>query len=267
MPEPVDFFIHVPKTAGTTMLRIIEDRYPPGSVESLYLAPPDEAKARIAKIGPQTRIVAGHVDYSYSRNFPGPFRAFAMLREPVDRAISLFYFVKREASHPSHQAVLEGAITIEEMSREQGGMQARFIAGYSPTEPVDDDTLLAQAKQHLVEKLAVFGLTERFDETLLLLTKALGWTLRGYARKNVAKERPSKDATDPVLLAAIRDASAVDVALYEFARDFFEKQIATQPPEFAADLAALRRDALVVDGVSRVREGIGLIARKLGLGK
>ena len=112
MPEPVDFFIHVPKTAGTTMLRIIEDRYPPGSVESLYLAPPEDAAARIARIGPETRIVAGHVDYGYGRHFPRPFRAFAMLREPVERAISLFYFVKREPSHPSHQAVLDGAIKI-----------------------------------------------------------------------------------------------------------------------------------------------------------
>jgi len=267
MPEPVDFFIHVPKTAGTTMLRIIEDRYPPGSVESLYLAPPEEAAARIAKIGPQTRIVAGHVDYGYSKHFAGPFRAFAMLREPVDRAISLFYFVKREPSHPSHQAVVDGKITIEEMSREQGGMQARFIAGYSPTEAVDDATLLAQAKVHLVEKFAVFGLTERFDETLLLLTKALGWTLRGYARQNVTKKRPSKDATDPALLAAIREASAVDVVLYEFAHELFEKQIDAQPPEFADELSVLRRDAMVVDGVSRVREGIGSIARKLGLGK
>ena len=266
MPEPVDFFIHVPKTAGTTMLRIIEDRYPPGSVESLYLAPPEEAAARIAQIGPRTRIVAGHVDYSYSRNFSGPFRAFAMLREPVERAISLFYFVKREPSHPSHQAVVDGKITIEEMSREQGGMQARFIAGYSPVEPVSDNTLLAQAKDHLVEKLAVFGLTERFDETLLLLTQALGWKRRGYARMNVTKKRPSKDATDPALLAAIREASAVDVALYEFARELFEKRLAGQPPGFGEKLAALRRGAMVVEGVNRVREGIGSIARKLGLG-
>ena len=266
MPEPVDFFIHVPKTAGTTMLRIIEDRYPPGSVESLYLAPPEEAAARIAKIGPQTRIVAGHVDYSFSRNFPGPFRAFAMLREPVERAISLFYFVKREPSHPSHLAVLDGKITIGEMSREQGGMQARFIAGYSPVEPVDDATLLAQAKENLAEKLAVFGLTERFDETLLLLTHALGWKVRGYARMNVTKQRPGKAATDPALLAAIREASAVDVALYEFAREIFEQRLAAQPPGFAEELAALRRDTRVVEGVSRVREGIGSLARKLGLG-
>ena len=265
MPEPVDFFIHVPKTAGTTMLRIIEDRYPSGSVESLYLASPEEATARIAKIGPRTRIVAGHVDYSYSRNFPGPFRAFAMLREPVERAISLFYFVKREPSHPSHEAVREGRITIEEMSREQGGMQARFIAGYSPTEAVDEHILLAQAKAHLVEKLAVFGLTERFDETLLLLTNALGWKLRGYARANVTRKRPSQRATDPALLAAIRECSAVDIALYEFARELFEQRIAAQPPEFASQLAALRRDANLVHGVSRVREGLRSIAQKFGL--
>ena len=165
MPEPVDFFIHVPKTAGTTMLRIIEDRYPEGSVESLYLAPPEEAAMRIAKIGPETRIVAGHVDYGFGRHFPRPFRAFAMLREPVERAISLFHFVKRERSHPAHQAVLDGAITIELMSQEQGGMQARFVAGYSPTEQVEPGILLAQAKENLAQKLAVFGLTERFDET------------------------------------------------------------------------------------------------------
>ncbi len=266
MPEPVDFFIHVPKTAGTTMLRIIEDRYPAGSVESLYLAPPEEAAARIAKIGSRTRIVAGHVDYSYGRNFPGSFRAFAMLREPVERAVSLFYFVKGEPSHPSHREVLAGKISIEEMSREQGGMQARFIAGYSPTEPVAPDVLLASAKENLGQKLAVFGLTERFDETLLLLTRALGWKMRGYARTNVTKKRPRKDATDPALIATIRELSVVDLALYEFARELFEERLAAQPPEFATQLAALRRDVKIVDGVSRVKEGIGSLARKLGLG-
>ena len=267
MSDPVDFFIHVPKTAGTTMLRIIEDRYPQGSVESLYLAPPEDAAARIAKIGPGTRIVAGHVDYGYSRQFPRPFRAFAMLREPVERAISLFYFVQREPTHPAHEAVLDGAISIEAMSQEQGGMQARFIAGFSPTEPVEPGLLLAQAKENLANRLAVFGLTERFDETLLLLTRALGWRTGGYARKNVTRSRPSQQATDPAQLAAIRAHCAVDAALYEFACELFEQRIAAQPPEFARELAALRRDAQVVEGVSRVREGLHFIAQKLGLAK
>ncbi|MEO7318128.1 MAG: hypothetical protein ABIZ56_03965, partial [Chthoniobacteraceae bacterium] len=49
MPEPVDFFIHVPKTDGTTMLRIIEDRYSLGSVESWYLAP-SEGVSRVREV-------------------------------------------------------------------------------------------------------------------------------------------------------------------------------------------------------------------------
>lgn len=264
MSEPVDFFIHVPKTAGTTMLRIIKDRYPRGSVESLYLMPPEEEAARIAKIGPKTRIVTGHVDYGYSRHFPRPFRAFAMLREPVERMISLFYFVRREPSHPDHQAVREGTITLEAMSREQVGMQARFIAGYSPTEPVDLDVLLARAKENLVQKIAVFGLTERFDETLLLFTKALGWKTRGYARMNVTRERPSQNAIDPAQLAAIRRDSAIDTALYDFATELFEQRIAGLPPEFASELAALRRNKEVAKGTHLMRTGWRTLRRKLG---
>lgn len=165
----------------------------------------------------------------------------------------------------NHGAVVRGELTIGELARRHGSMQARYVAGYGPTAPVENDQLLREAKDVLAGKMVAFGLTERFDESLLLFNAALGWNVRGYHRENVTRQRPQQAAIDPADLELVRAHCAVDLAFYEFARTLFEERIAGQPLDFAGQLAALRHGIAVKHRFRFARAGWRLIRRTLRL--
>jgi len=268
MPDPVDFFIHIPKTAGSTLEHIIAEQYPVGGVLNLRrLALGEEEQVqRIRAMPPATRVVSGHLHYGYTAQVPGSWRAFTMLRDPIERVISLYYYIAREPRHITHEAFKRGKITMEKLAMRQGRVQACFLAGIAPKQPCPDDELLEQAKANLESNVTAFGLTERFDESLLLFNRALGWQVRGYVRQNVTKNRPTQDAIADRDLAVIRAHKGVDQELYDFAKSLFEQRIAAQPPGFAQELTSLRRQITVAQKVSWVRSSLGLLKRTLGLG-
>ncbi|MEO7318127.1 MAG: hypothetical protein ABIZ56_03960 [Chthoniobacteraceae bacterium] len=265
MDAPLDFFVHIPKTAGLTMLGILREQYPPGAILSLRGTEDAARPALLAGASARVRVVAGHVHANFSRHLPRPCRLFTILREPVERVLSLYYFVAREKGMGNHEAVVRGDLTIEEMARRHGSMQARYVAGYDPAAKVPDDQLLREAKATLADQIAVFGLTERFDESLLLFNAALGWNVRGYRRENVTRKRPQRETIAPANLETVRGHSAIDLVFYEFARELFARRILEQPPDFAERLAALRRGIEKTQRFNVARTAGRLIWRTLGL--
>ena len=267
MPNPVDFFIHIPKTAGSTMSQIIESQYPKGTVLSFRETRigNDERARRVTGIGPDIRIVAGHLHYGQAQLFGRECRPFTMLRDPTERMISLYYYLAREPMHPNHEAFKRGEVSFEKIARRHGRAQACFIAGVLQKDSCPDDELLNRAKDILEKVIVCAGLTERFDESLLVYNRILGWNVRSYVRANVTKNRPTQDSLAPSDIAIIRECSRVDQQVYDFAKSLFEKQIASMPPTFVEELAALRRNVKVARGVTWIGKNLGRVRNALKL--
>ena len=249
------------------MAQVIESQYPGGAVLNFRdPALTDEDRVRmVTQMSPKIRIAAGHLNYSYAKLFPRPARIFTMLRDPTERIISSYYYIEREPRHPLHDAFKKGEVTIETLAKRQGRVQACFIAGYQASDPIPDGELLAQAKDVLQNRMLAIGITERFDESLLLYNQALGWKVRSYVSANVTSNRPKRDQIAAGELTIIQDNNYVDQSLYDLAREIFEKRIAEQPPAFAGDLASLRRNVTMAHGMSWVRSGIDRVKRALSL--
>jgi hypothetical protein len=77
VPEQGDtlFFLHVPKTAGATLMRIIETQYNPlqiysisGGLESYW------SMKKLRRASPKRlrklQVVKGHMEYGFHRNLP-----------------------------------------------------------------------------------------------------------------------------------------------------------------------------------------------------
>src|SRR5687767_8851292 len=104
-PEIV-IFHHVPKTAGTSLRRVLEANYRRGELLTTYwggagrheLPPLDAADYRrwywALDSGQRERMrcVAAHNANCLIRVLDRPFRAFSLLRNPIDRVISLYNF-------------------------------------------------------------------------------------------------------------------------------------------------------------------------------
>ncbi len=249
MPEqaakPV-VFLHIPKTAGSTLYRILESHYRWENIYTLWQTGTlDEFKqlspAEFAKI----ELLRGHFSYGLAKNLPETAVFFTILREPIDRVISYYHFIRRTPHHYCHQRVTEQNLSLEQFITSQidtlvDNGQTRLLANLAHGHEVPFGQLtaahLAQAKQNL-QKMQVVGLMERFDETLFLLRAAFGWQKIRYARQNVTSNRRTAAELPPATQAALQATNQLDVKLYQFAQTLFAEQLAQLGDDFPHQLA------------------------------
>ncbi|WP_428568202.1 MAG: sulfotransferase family 2 domain-containing protein [Solidesulfovibrio sp. DCME] len=248
--EPPFLFLHMPRTAGTTLNRLLERRFAPKEILSLYSR---DDFARNAVIDRERleglRLIQGHVlltDYKAFTFYDVPVRAFTFLREPVDRVISEYFFLRAWPQQHLHGLLNEPGMDLRayvtsghQLLRYKGAnFMTRVLSGLDP----DDrpQAALDTARENLRRRFVCFGLTERFDESLLLLADALGLTDLLYERQNVLRRPPGERAT-PEERELVAGRNALDAALYAFAVELFEERLAAGGAGLAGRLARHRR--------------------------
>jgi hypothetical protein len=236
-------FLHIPKTAGTTLNRIIESQYSPFSI---YTIDPHRIRATAERLQQlpearrrRLRVVRGHVLYGIHQSLPQGATYITMLRDPVARVLSAYHFVLRRPLNPLHRKLKTERLTVEDCLRlfpDRHNLQCRFISGVRDTS-IKDERLLKIARENLSRSFAVVGISERFEESLVLIGQRFGWNLRFYENKKVAKNRR---LVDPKLADLIREHNRLDVELYEFGKKLFEETLQKNRDEVSKGLTALR---------------------------
>jgi hypothetical protein len=232
-PSLTVIFLHLPKTAGTTLHTIINRQYPR---EAIHAFGPDAVAAVAAfKSMPEVertkiRLLQGHMPFGLHAYLPQPAAYFTMLRHPVERMISEYYYARNSPVHYLYPLVTGQNLSLQQAIEGQvhvmlNDAQTRLLSGVWGEVPFGEMTAmhLEQAKHNLAH-CAVVGLTERFDESLLLLQRAFGWQNIRYQRVNVTPERPKIKSLDPATLTAICQAHPLDLALYDYAQQLFAEQ-------------------------------------------
>jgi len=266
-------FLHLPKTAGSTLGAIVRRQYPPESVYLRYAGPgtgpfeeilalPEPQRARL-------RLLMGHLPFGIHETLPGPSRYVTILREPVERVVSHYYFVRRRPDHHLHETVTSRRMTLRDfvesgIARELENGQTTWM-GWTPELIARDDRsspeLLARARRNLEDRFVVAGLTERFDETLLVMRERLGWTRSiWYRQENVTRNRPALAEIDEDTRALIVERNGLDIELYRYVRDRFEREISDLGPAFGRELRSFRiRNA----GYARIPPAVFAVRRKV----
>jgi hypothetical protein len=237
--EPLVVFVHIRKTAGTTVRQIIRRQYPRDQTRMIrnYFVEPersfDVARSLAARPPEGLRAVHGHILFWPDLPWVAGTRFFAFLRDPIERTISHYYWLRERSPHFAKS--LEDAL---KHGRIHDNLQTRVIAGAMPF--VATEETLEQALANL-DRLAAIGLTERFDESLVLLTRVFGWQPMAYTPANVTANRPPREEFGPETLAVVEQYNSLDLELYRTAKARFAREVAAQPDSFAVDVAALQR--------------------------
>jgi hypothetical protein len=224
-------FLHLPKTAGKTLLGIIERQYSSQAVLSLYssmfreelkMMPRDQIERR--------QLMMGHFYFGVHLLLPGLSTYLTMLRDPVDRIISHYYFVRSDPTHYLHplsrQLGLEDYVMACDRL-EPNNDQTRLLAGQEYLTDSGEWTpeMLPIAKQNLRDHFSFVGITEEFDRSLLLMKHLFGWKIPFYLSKNVTRNRPHKEKISKETLGIIQAYNKLDMELYSYGKVLFQKQL------------------------------------------
>jgi hypothetical protein len=274
-------FIHIPKTAGITLRDIVDtqyDRHACYKIDGERIAESvAEFKALPAARKGKIRVMVGHMPFGLDEFLPQPSRYITFLRHPVDRIVSHYYFVLRDPTNYLHEEVAGRGMTLRDyaisgIATELDNGQTRYLSNSLDLPYWKCTREHLEIAKHNLKRCALVGLTERFDESLLMLKERLGWGRVFYMPRNVTASRIRLESLTGYDLAGIETSNALDLELYDFARTLFERQVAASYGQLRADLARFRflnncyQDLLALRGMIRpVKRFVQAVLRPGGL--
>jgi hypothetical protein len=241
-PKRSLFFLHVQKTAGSTLRGILSNRFAARDCLALYSAPdPDPVDLNRA------RYVTGHLDASVIESFHQPPYVIALLRDPIDRALSAYSYAgsfppefqppvpppARDPEAPARGRAfrrLARERSLDELIESEpqiaaeylGNRQARALCGPSAR---SGEERLDEAIEAL-ERCDYVGIGERLDETADWIARRLGWQEFGaLPRANITTAKLRRDQVPAKAMDALRELTAVDRELYLHGLGLFEGRL------------------------------------------
>lgn len=232
--EPV-FFIHLPKTAGTSFRMMLYKKLPQYSIfpnwkdiaqyNGEYPNLEEAKRVLFQKQYTNIRLVNGHYPFALKSLLPDNYQIFIFLREPMSRTISNLVHFKK--SKPENENLSLRDIFLK-YKNHLSNLQTRFLCDASLTAPMKfykpgrlDENDLLQAKSHLASCRFV-GITEYFEESIKIAEQTIGFKLGASLRKNVSESY--NDLIDPSLKSLLEENLELDKKLYQYGLKLFLKQ-------------------------------------------
>jgi len=180
------------------------------------------------------QMFKGHMLFGLHAILPQPATYITVLREPLDRVISAFYFMRSYKLHPLYWKLKSENWSLEDFVRRAGrdNVQCKIIAGAEYEKPCTAE-ICERAKENLVRHFSVVGLFERFEESLALMKLRFGWKLQRYSSFNVTHSRPRKADIPRSTLDLIEEQNFFDISLYNCAANIFETAVKTHGAEIS----------------------------------
>lgn len=238
-------FLHVQKTAGSTLHNIIARQYPKRNTFNIYNTIHDLEKFERLSTGEKEkiRLVKGHFPFGLHEQLSGSSEYITILRDPVERTISHFYHAREDRTHWHYKTLNEKNYTLAE-ALEKGVMpnldnnMVRMISGNNRA-PYGEcsEAMLEKAMHNLENHFSVIGLQTRFDEFIHQAAQRFGWkkTLC-YRKARVGKTRPQQQALDVRTMELIRSFNRLDQKLFDTWKPLIEQRIADAGNKFQEEV-------------------------------
>lgn len=205
---PTVIFMHIPKAAGSTFKSVLWREYGRSAVFDFRAPTMHEDFARFLALSPRERArfraIQGHVPFGLHRLIEGPCRYVTLLRDPVDRLVSTYRFVRATPHHPDHIRVAADDFTFADfidMTDRNGrlNLQTLWLSGVmevaadrpaGPPTDLPDAELLARARENLETYFPLAAPIDRFDDFLMGCRRMFSWRVPRYVSVNRSRGAP-----------------------------------------------------------------------------
>ncbi|MCF7886003.1 MAG: sulfotransferase family 2 domain-containing protein [Candidatus Marinimicrobia bacterium] len=209
-------FVHIQKTAGTTFKWILRNNFGLSHCDSAMTKTSlfNQERLNFAKlVFPALKSIAGHNLKEPTKHLTQNNLLFVtFLRDPVKRVISHHQdSILRQGVDRS--TTIKEALEHGEISEHLNNWSTKMIAGEANFE---------KAKNLLIKKYSLVGLTQHFDKSVEMFEKIspykvnINYTKRIVARKNHIK---NKILNDKQKIATIKKHNREDIKLYNYVKN------------------------------------------------
>ncbi len=235
--SPVIIFHHVQKTGGTTLRKAISKLFKPENIFiidrkyslNILQGLTEDEKTKI-------KFITGHCCYGVHKFIPQQSTYITMVRDPIERVISHYYFVRSDPNiSPKYYEKLR-KMSLKEYVQDNikgNNHQTRALSG---KEGICTKETFELAKENIKKYYSVIGLLEDYDKTILLLNKEFGWKNLFYVKDNETKERPLRSCISKDTLECIEENNKFDIEIYRFGKSLFDLKVSQQDASFDKDL-------------------------------
>jgi hypothetical protein len=262
--------LHIPKTGGTSLNSMVQHGFRDDEVlgitvfgssgteqrDGLGLARHEYFRQQLASYSPdelrRIRYVTGHLPVGLHSAFDRPVKYFTVIRHPVDRVISEFFF-RIQQNNPT---LKDGnPLRFEEYVESHhdvhsSNYQVRALSGCPELEAERvevESRHLEKAKRNIEEYFLTAAPLEGMTEVALLVRRIYGWPMRRLLTEYKAKTRrkPRVNDIQPRLAKVIEERNTYDLELYEWVGKRFAMQCQLFEPQLSRD----RRLLNIIGGV------------------
>lgn len=225
-------FVHMFKAGGTSLRHVMRDQFPDAQVCLLNGNFQESNQWRSLPQAERDKfdLIIGHQHYGHHEFLSRRASYITMLREPVERVLSFYFFVKRYKNHHLYDLGFTDETTLEEFLENKkfialDNIQTRLLNPqpnkHHPFGSVDEQ-MFETAISNL-DKIDRVGIVERMSEFLEMLRIAEGWTIPEAPVQNRTADRPKANDQSEAILERICELNRYDIRLYQAARERFER--------------------------------------------
>jgi hypothetical protein len=242
--------LHIPKTAGTTLHKILAHQFRRSRTVIRHdaqgpLEPGLAARLR-GERGAPVDLLMGHLGAWLHHEVPG-VEYVVCLREPLARLRSHYHFARAHADHYLHAEIAERRLSFagyaaSGLSGELRDGMVRCLAGVRDFDRGEMGAAQLDAAKELIEtRCRGCVVTERFDESVVLLAGDLKLRPPYYLRRKVGRYHDGAAGDEADGRAAVALHNRMDMELIRFANDWLDRKVAGAGPDFPRRVERFRR--------------------------
>jgi hypothetical protein len=247
------YFLHIPKTAGTSLVNILENQFSADKVYNKVIWP--ELFTDLPLEFDSFDLFRGHFGYWMCDLLPRKPKIITMIRKPLEQILSLYEHQRRSFDEDDFSMLKSKDESILEVLKD--GPRRRRLANHQtrnitlainkqeifnilnknkkieqsdfkeiqPRLPQKTGKELLEIAKKRISSFEFVGITEKFEESLQLLYFTFGWyPLRYVPKENVASKRVTFDSLDDEIKIELKKATRLDESLYNFGIEIFESR-------------------------------------------